>query len=457
MLYKDKIAGKEHLYFNSIEELEFDVIKKIDLNNFLVGVFENTVRLITAEGMLIIINNSNPTTVYKHLNNRALPFSSLPIQRIDDDGIEENYMRFAGIEGHAIFQLYCNRCADGEPFSYQYDLIGRVNKRIYPQALEDDVTNINSLDKPRSLLTFPLTNTQASIVHKAAEWFFEQSEAGKYQTVAYIRNCITLLNDIYNASYFNWSFLNYMTDEEIMNRNGRDSIFALGFVQNHYQVDEDAFIDQDRKKVHEFATETLGKDFAQNWDSNKYLHLDHELVKKNPLILERTKIILKALKFSCTESIQGNLETWDIKITDNALNIICAQNPAKITYFDLYYYHTHRHEYKMKQLFKDTSYAKYLNDVHRFESTDLICHIEKYKELCGTRMMGNIHVTTLTGTTWWNSENLTELLNKFDKCFVIDENMLNSCPNIYAHDGLIRSSHNHDDKQNDWDMCGILP
>jgi hypothetical protein len=457
MLYKDKIAGKEYLYFNSIEELEFDVIHKIDLNNFLVGVFENTVRLITTEGMLIIINNSNPTAVYKHLNNRVLPFSSLPIQRIDDDGIEENYMRFAGIEGHALFHLSCKQCADGKQFSYQYDLKARVEKIIYPQDIEVDGTHLDSLHTPRSMLTFPLTNTQASIVYRAAEGFYEQSNVGNYITIAHIRNCITLPRDIYTSSHFNWSFLNYMKDEEIMNCNGRDSVFALGFVQDHYQVDKiNNFFDPYRKKVREFTLETLGRGFEKNWDSHKHKRVDHELAKKNPFILERIQIILKERAFTCTEFIKDNLETWDLKITDSALNKICAQDPASISYFDLYYYYTHGHEYRMQKIFKDTSYAKYLNDIYRFDHVDLLCHIGKYKELCSTKMMGDLNII-LTLTPWWNLEDRTELLNKFDQCFVIDESMLNSCPNIYAHDGLIRSSNDHDYKPNDWDMCGILP
>jgi hypothetical protein len=456
MLLKDKIAGKEYLYLNSIEELGLDVVQNINLENFLVGVTggKGKIRLVTNERTLVVINASNAATVYKHLNNKVLPFSSSPIQKVDDEGIDSNYMRFYA-EAHAYFTLSCKQCADGKEFNYKYDFLGKIYKE----------TNHESYGG--SIILFPLTNLQASNVYNAVEGFFNQSEAGKYKTAPHIHNCITFLNQVYNASNFDGAFLDYMTDEEIMD--SKDDVFAMGFSQNHYQAPK--FIDPNRTKVREFAIAALGQGFEQKWNDLQDEPINHELVKNNSFILERIKTIVRSWESLCTAFYKDKAEVWGFKITDKALNKICDKEPTSTTYFDLYYYYTFEYVHGMQKVFKDTAYAQYLNNCPAHEEVIFICYVSKYKELCKLNIWQSMEMDPSTSEPCHMYERVnirlnkelklegkTALFEKLDQCFVIDENMLSTCPNVNAYNSFTPSdSDEYVGSSNDWDMCMVLP
>jgi hypothetical protein len=460
MLCKDKIAGKEYLYLNSIEELGFDIVQNINLENFLVGVAEGKgrVRLVTNERMLVVINASNAAAVYKHINNKVLPFSSSPIQKVDDEGIDSNYMSFDAVGGHAHFHLSCKQCVDGKEFSYQYDFIGKIHKNINQENL-----SMYADYSSRSVILFPLTNLQASNVYNTVESFYNQSEAGKYKTVPIIENCITFLNRVYNASNFDGAFLDYMTSTEIMD--GKEDVFAMGFSQNHYQAPK--FIDPNRTKVREFAIAALGEGFEKNWNQHDEEPINYELAKNNSFILERIETIIRSWELVCTALHKNMVEIWNFKITDKALSKLCDKEPTSITYFDLYYYYTFKYMYEMQDVFKDTAYAQYLNDHPALDGVDLICHVKKYKDLCMLSLHQHMesdpptsepcHITEDVRIRLNNVlelESKTALIEKLDQCFVIDENMLSTCPNVNAYNSFTPSDIY---SSNDWGMCMVLP
>lgn len=422
MIIKDKIAGKEWLQYKYVEDLGEDAPNQFNLDNFLVGSSEGQLRLVRKDGMLVKIANGEPKDVYNFFNN-LLPAE----KKLDASGVKENHLKYFGTGGHGIIQLTCNNCALGEPYDYGYDLLSKVNRLNLAIPSSSDYSTVLEADLkygsyPRSILEFSLTDAQSAGVFAALNATYYDSEAGKYKYIPIIHNCISFLTDIYKASYFHGSFIDYLSDTEIMGGGeGRDGIFAYAFFQNQYNVPK--FIDPDRSKVREFVTEALGKGFEKNWNELQSEKVNMTLVENSPFMQERIK---KIHEFKCditSKILKDNCEAWDIKLTDAAFSKVlsgCSNDPV---YYELYYYYIFEHAANMQQMFVGTPYAKYVNEPINIRDVDsnsydgaIICKIPEYAKFCNQ---------------WGEFSNVfskAEIIDSIDQCYVVDEDMLDICP-----------------------------
>lgn len=423
MIVTDKIAGKEYIQYENVEDLGAEALNKFNLENLLVGVSDNQLRLIQNDGMLATITSGEPQDVYNYFNN-LLPFD----KKLDDSGITKNSMQFYGLLqstksdiGHAYFRLACESCADGSKHDAIYDFIGKIKKS---EASEEHYIFDQAL--PRIEVSFALTNENAIKVYNTVEQFYQQSESGKYKYVPVIHNCVTFPSKVYNTSGFDWTYINYFTDTELMSgENGKDTVFSLVVAQNAYTPAE--FVDTDRSKVRAFVKEALGEGFEKQWDTLQHEPINMELASQNPFILSRIDKINEFKQEKVVEFIKDNLLLWDLQITQDALPkfITILMRDNSVDYFELYYYYTFGFAIDLQKIFIDSPYGRYLNDPMPYT----LCAVPEYAKFC------NEATASLN-----DAFTRQELISSIDQCHVIDEQMLDDAFEIAESMSLVEDS-----------------
>jgi hypothetical protein len=351
LIKKDPITGRKYLFVTKEENINLHTLLTLETDNLVIASFDGHARILTKHGKLVIFENTPATEL---------------IQAINEE--KANKVNFYLGNGHAIIDIDCQNCNDGNKHYQIYDFNGKLFK-------SNTRPSIGAIET-RNALTFYLNDAQAEIIFNKLEELYHLSSIGEYEFVHTIHNCVSLLTDISNQTNIIEHFSKYYTDTELLKGIGDDTA-AYAFIQRSYQIAD--YLEPNRNTITEFMKKAYGKDFGSKWIAHttiigdQVIHskglgnedVDFEKAKNFPEILkiietvkaDRQEILPELIKIAFHNNSKFN---W---VTEDEINKILNYNlNQNITYHELYYNYVLRHEIAIANQHKDQPYFEHLEN-----------------------------------------------------------------------------------------------
>ncbi len=364
----DKKTNREYVYVNSTENYEFSS-DALDRNNILIATFNNTARVMTNSGTLVLFEGQNPVELYRMLANN----------KTQADELKDNFIKFYAWASHAVFEIYCRSCNNGKPIHNFVDMINEVEvsedpttaflydyfsspnarflgyeppslSRIESKTNTTTTMNIQDFDT----LKFHLTNDQVLQVNNSIEKIIQLQKKGSYSYVYWSHDCVSLLTDIYTYSGFPGHFSEFLRDDELF----LSKKFGVGTSGKAYLHRYDDFSykhDPKRKSVSEFMRDTEGEYFGKNWYNGIYDKVVGKTkLSKYPQVLERYNEAQESNNRVLPLLISEMLKKFKINLSEKNLQTL-LEFALPVRNFDLYYFQTAEQIYEIFVKYKDSS------------------------------------------------------------------------------------------------------
>lgn len=363
----DKKTNREYVSVNSTENYEFSA-DALDRNNLLIATFNNSARVMTNSGTLVLFENQNPVELYRMLANN----------KTQADELNSNFIKFYAWASHAVFEIYCRSCDNGKPLHIFVDMIGEVKVSEDPTTafLFDYFSSPNpkfgwyqppSISRTNSetnttttmniqdfdTLKFHLTNDQVLQVNNSIERIIQLQKKESYSYVNWSHDCVSLLTDIYRYSGFPRHFSEFLQDDELFLSKKFD-VDTSGKAYLHRYDDFSYKHDPKRKSVSEYMRDTEGENFGQNWYSgihNKVV--DKSKLSKYPQVLERYNEAQESNNKILPLLISEILKKFKINLSEKNLQTL-LDFALPVRNFDLYYFQTAEQIYEIFVKYKDS-------------------------------------------------------------------------------------------------------